>query len=583
MNAENTNKYHKEAKDGNKHLNPLFDLKEVPKRAYQLGISALFLGVSLAIYDSYIGMYVSSFLLGCFCFAILMFMFLKHNGDINNLTLSIICLVCGMLICSALLEGLDSEQYLYYFPILIAVPVIVNLKQTSYRQTGSYIAVILFSFTATILIGHYVNHQESYTYEQMVHLAFVNRMLAICSTIIFALAYIFFEEKYIHELTEQSKQVVESRTRFLATMGHELRTPLNGIIGVINLMKQEHGSKEEQEYLQVLKYCSDQMLQQVNNILDFNKIEADKLEIHPVSLNLMQLLLNVSMPFIALFKEKGLELKVEVDPGLDILVKADDVRLIQVFNNLFSNALKFTETGYVKLKVELKNDDPKYATVDFSIEDTGVGIDAADQKLIFDGFWRVFGENAQRVNGTGLGLTIAVRLLKLMNSELKLVSEKGKGSTFSFELKLEHMKQQLSNIKVGPEGNLAGINILLAEDNPINMMVAEKVLTGFEAKVTGANNGKEALDVLEKNHDFDVILLDLEMPVMNGYQAIFEMKKKYPNIPVLAFTASLVDQDMLLDLYASGFSDCILKPFQPLQMLSLIKKHIVNFILPVSI
>ena len=145
MNPENIDKYHKEAKNANKHLNPLFDLKEVPKRAYQLGVSALFLGVGLAIYDSYIGMYVSSFLLGCFCFAIMMFMYLKHNGDIKNLTLSIICLVCGMLICSALLEGLDSEQYLYYFPILIAVPVIVNLKQTSYRQTGSYIAVILFS------------------------------------------------------------------------------------------------------------------------------------------------------------------------------------------------------------------------------------------------------------------------------------------------------------------------------------------------------------------------------------------------------------------------------------------------------
>jgi len=581
MNAKNSDKYYKRVKDENKHLNPLFDIKEVPKRAYQLGIASLSLGVGLAIYDSFIGMYVSSFLLGCFCFAILMFMYLKHNGDINNLTIAIISLVCGMLIGSALLEGLDSEQYLYFFPILIAVPVIVNLKQTRYRQLATYIAIILFSFLATIIIGHYINHQESFTYWQIERLAFVNRVMAICSTIFFAVAYIFFEQKYIYELTEQSKRVIDSRTRFLATMGHELRTPLNGIIGVINLMKQEYGAAEHEEYLQVLRYCSDHMLQQVNNILDFNKIEAGKIEILPVSLNLMQLLLNVTMPFIATSKEKGLDLKVEVGPGLDIFVMADDLRLIQVLNNLFSNALKFTETGYVKLTVELKDHDTEHVTINFTMEDTGIGIDEEDQKLIFKGFWQVQDENTKSLNGTGLGLNISVSLLKLMDSQLNLISEKGKGSQFSFELKLEHAQQQFSNLTLSPGENLAGINILLAEDNLINMMVAEKVLKGFEATVTGAYNGKEALDALEKNPYFSIVLLDLEMPVMSGYEAIFEMKRLYPNIPVLAFTASLVDQNMLIDLYASGFSDCILKPFQPHQLLSVIKKHLANFSVPV--
>jgi signal transduction histidine kinase/CheY-like chemotaxis protein len=574
MTVKDIDKYHKKARDDNKYLNPLFDIKEVPKRAYQLGLAALCLGIALAVYDAYISMYVSSFLLGCFCFAILMFMYLKHNGDINNLTICIIALVCGMLVSSAILEGLDSEQYLYFFPILIAVPVIVNLKQTRYRQSVIYIGIILCSFIATILIGHYTNHQESFKHLQIERLAFVNRVLAICSTIVFAMAYIFFEEKYIHELTEQSKNVIDSRTRFLATMGHELRTPLNGIIGIINLLKQDHGAKEHEEYLQVLKYCSDHMLQQVNNILDFNKIEADKLDIFPVPLNLTQLLLNVSMPFIALIQEKGLSFKIDIDPRLDMLVMADDLRLIQVFNNLFSNALKFTESGHVKLKATLINDDPQFATVNFIVEDTGIGLSEDDQKLIFERFWQVQDKNTRSLNGTGLGLTICVRLLKLMNSKLNLVSEKGNGSKFNFELKLEHTGQQYSNVMIGPEDNLAGIHILLAEDNPINMMVAEKVLTGYEATVTGAYNGREALNILEKNPAFDIILLDLEMPVMNGYQAIFEMKKSYPNIPVLAFTASLVDENMLIDLYGSGFEDCILKPFQPHQLLSVIKKHI---------
>ncbi|CAM6054606.1 unnamed protein product [Sphagnum tenellum] len=204
------------------------------------------------------------------------------------------------------------------------------------------------------------------------------------------------------------------------------------------------------------------------------------------------------MPFVALLHEKGLQLKMDISPGLDITVMADELRLIQILNNLFSNALKFTEHGYVNLKVDLLSKDDADVNVRFTIEDTGVGIDPEDQKLIFKGFWQVQDENTKSLN----------------------------------------------------------------EDNPVNMMVAEKVLTDFNAIVIGAYNGREALDVLEKNPTFDIILLDLEMPVMNGYEAILEMKRLYPNIPVLAFTASLVDQNMLADLYASGFDDCILKPFQ---------------------
>lgn len=575
MDTTNNEKYFKPVKEDNRFLNPLFDMKEVPKRSYQLGLAALSIGVGLSIYDSVIGLYVSSFLLGAFCFTILLFMYLKANSAIKNLSISIITMVCSMIISSALLEGLDSAQYLYFFPILIAVPVIVNLKQTGYRQLTIYIAIILVSFLITICIGQYVSHQESFTQKQIEQLAFVNRIIAICSTIFFAVAYIFFEEKYIHELTEQSSRAIDSRTRFLATMGHELRTPLNGIIGVINLLKQPHEPHQEEEYIQVLKYCSDHMLQQVNNILDFNKIEADKLEIHPVPINLKQLLLNTSMPFDALFQEKGLGLKIDIDKRLDTLVLADDLRLIQVFNNLFSNALKFTEYGFVKLKVDLKNKSEGFITADFIVEDTGIGIGKEDQKRIFESFWQVYDENTKTLNGTGLGLTICVRLLRLMGSNLVLVSEKGIGSKFSFELKLELAPKPVEDEVDKPADNLVGVNILLAEDNPINMMVAKKVLMSFDARVTGANNGKEAMEVLERNPStFDIILLDLEMPVMNGYEAIFEMKRSFPHIPVIAFTASLVDQKMLADLLASGFVDCILKPFQPHQLLSVIKKHL---------
>jgi CheY-like chemotaxis protein len=277
-------------------------------------------------------------------------------------------------------------------------------------------------------------------------------------------------------------------------------------------------------------------------------------------------------------------LKIDIDPELNVSVLADDLRLIQVFNNLFSNALKFTEKGFVKLEVLCKSKNNQYVEVSFNVEDTGIGIDEKDQKKIFESFWQVYDENTKKFIGTGLGLTICVRLLKLMNSNLTLVSEKGKGSKFSFDLKFEctNAQQQISGNNTKTEDNLSGIRVLLAEDNQINMMVAKKILTGFKATVTCAYNGKEALEVLEKAPVLDIILLDLEMPVINGYTAIFEIKKSHPNIPVIAFTASLIDQKMLSELIESGFADCILKPFQPHQLLAGIKKHLSELPLPVN-
>ncbi|MGZ3834011.1 MAG: hybrid sensor histidine kinase/response regulator, partial [Mucilaginibacter sp.] len=513
-----TDKYHRLNKGDDKHLNPHFDIKDVSKRTYQIGLATLFTGVALSIYTATIGLYVSSFTSACFCFAILMVILLKYNGDIGNLTIFIVTIVSVMLIATAAIEGLRSNQYLYFFPLMVSVPIIVDLKQTQYKESFIYIGIIVLSFIACILIGRNVHPLEDFTPKQLGRLSFVNNVIAISSTIVFAVAYIFFEKKYIKELMEQSNKVIDARTQFLATMGHELRTPLNGIIGVVNLLKLKHNEAQQEEYYQILKYCSDHMLQQVNNILDFNKIEADKLEIHPVELNLKQLLMNVGTPFITLFQEKGLDLKINIDPELDAMVMADDVRLIQIFNNLFSNALKFTDKGHVKLDVICKKKDNQSVDVAFSVEDTGIGIAENHQKKIFESFWQVYDEDTKKFVGTGLGLTICVRLLKLMNSNLVLESEKGRGSKFSFDLKFNYApgKQQLSKGNANIDDNLSGIKILLVEDNQINMMVAKKILTGFKAEVTSTYDGSEALAALANEPNYDIILMDLEMPVMDG-------------------------------------------------------------------
>jgi signal transduction histidine kinase/CheY-like chemotaxis protein len=573
-----TDKYHQQVKHGHKHLDPLFDIKEVPKRTYQLGIAILLTGIVLSFYDAGIRMYVSSFLVACFCFSILMFMLLKYNGDIKDLTISIISMVCALLVFSACLEGLQSDQYLYFFPLLVSVPLLIDLKKTPYSKSLIFLSIIIASFIICICIGKYVKPLEDFTTAQIGKLALMNRIAAISSTIVFAALYTLFEKKYIDELVEQSNKVINTKTQFLATMGHELRTPLNGIMGVVNLLKNEPDPVKKEEYIEIIKSCSDDMLQLINDILDFNKIEAGKLDIQSEKINLQQLLINVSNPFIASAKDKNLELKLEIDPQTDVLIVADNTLLVQVLNNLFNNALKLTTKGFIKLRVICHKKDNKTIDVKFSIKDTGAGLDKADKEKIFEGFWQVYDENAKQLTGTGLGLSICIRLLKLMGGKLSLESEKGKGSTFSFDLKFNYADEQheVAETSVVVEEDLTGIRILLVEDNKINMMIAKKVLTGFKAAVTCTYNGQEALDSLKDDKDYNIILMDLEMPVMNGYVAIYEVKKLLPKIPVIAVTASLVDEQMLTDLLASGFNDCVLKPFQPRDLRLRIQKQLKN-------
>jgi len=572
-----TDKYHRLVQPDDKHLNPLFDIKQIPKRTFQLGLAALFTGIFISAYDAAIGMYVSSFLVACFCFAILLFMLLKYNDAIRDLTISIISLVCGLLIFSACLESLQSEQYLYFFPLLIAVPLLVDLKKTLFRKSFTFVSIIIFSFILCIIIGRYVTPMEDFTARQVTRLAFINRITAICTTIVFASLYTFFEKKYIDELVDQSNKVIDAKTQFLSTMGHELRTPLNGIIGVVNLMKDESNAVRQNEYLHIIRSCSDHMLQQVNDILDFNKMEAGKFAFKPVPFNLRELLLNIASPFVVRAKEKSLEIIIELLPEVDVLVVADDLRLTQVFNNLLSNALKFTDGGFVKLTAVCKRRNERGIIISFSVEDSGIGIDKADQSRVFDSFWQgPNNDETKQLSGTGLGLTICKRLLNLMGSTIVLESEKGIGSKFSFDLGFSYAEKPVPAAKNGGSSvnDLKGIKVLLVEDNKINMMVAKKILTGFKATVTSAYDGREALDNMENDNGFHIVLMDLDMPVMNGYTAIYEMKKIYPKIPVVAVTASLVDQQMRADLLASGFKDCVVKPYQPEDLLICVQKYL---------
>lgn len=558
--------------------NEPFKYKGITKRTSQLSFISLMLSVGISAYYLALGLTTSAIMVGVFSICVCLILLVQFLCKLENVQPAMLTSVCILLVISSFVEGSATGQYFYFFPIIVVIPIVVNYKVSPLIELGSYFLMAIICFFINFYVGHNIPSIEKIPDNIAHRMLFTNAICAVLLTLCFALAYVYYERKYIRALVEEKNRAIAERTKFLSTMGHELRTPLNGIIGALNLFTDEHPQYSSNEYFHILKYCSNHMQQLVNDILDFNKIEAGKLSIHLVEVNLKELLANSTLPFYNNIEKKNLQLKVEIDPQLDTVVLADDVRIIQVINNLLSNASKFTEEGYIRLKVSCKDVSESTIKVDFMVEDTGIGIDKADQERIFQGFEQVYSESTRKHTGTGLGLNICLRLLNLMDGALTLTSEKGHGSTFAFTLTFKKAKKGTRKVERTYNENegLEGVNILVVEDNQINMTIARKMLTGYKATCTPAYNGKEALEILEKNSDFNIILLDLEMPVMSGHEAIFEIKKLYPSIPVIAFTASLIDGDMLAKLIEAGFEDCIIKPFHPKQLFSQVKKYAIK-------
>jgi len=364
---------------------------------------------------------------------------------------------------------------------------------------------------------------------------------------------------------EKAEQAVFARTRFVSNMSHELRTPLNGIIGAANLIMQNSFRPEEKQYFDVLKYSSEHMLNLINQVLDFSKIEAGKMDLEKTNFDLHKLIDNIHSLFKGQFEEKNLNLEVTFDEQLsNRTFIGDPTRLSQVLTNLISNAHKFTTSGKVTLSVMQVTRNSHACTIRFFVQDSGIGIPPEKQVHIFDSFTQVESATTRKFGGTGLGLTISSKIVELCGGKLEVDSKPGQGSCFYFTIQLgmhNEQKTYVNEDKVKELPSLKGIRILLAEDNPINMMIAKAVLDKWEIKITEAVNGKEALDKYN-DEDYDLLLLDLEMPEMDGFELLDNIRKRNTNIPAIAFTAALFE-NMQAHLINKGFTDYVQKPFRP--------------------
>ncbi|MDI9875687.1 ATP-binding protein [Flectobacillus rivi] len=382
-------------------------------------------------------------------------------------------------------------------------------------------------------------------------------------------------ETELRQAKDAAEKATQAKSEFLSMMSHEIRTPLNAIVGMTYLMQQEECSPTMADNLKTLQFSTDNLHVLINDILDFSKIEAGKVDLEATPFDFKQLVSNIKRANQVKAEEKGNRIRLMVDDDIPDSLIGDPLRLGQILSNLVSNAVKFTINGSISLEISLVSKTDEEAQIYVSVKDSGIGIPPDKQELIFEQFTQANSETTRKFGGTGLGLVITKKLLELHGSKIQLESEEGKGAKFYFTLKLK-IGNGIKTIQAPVaesinEVSLKGVKVLLVEDYPVNVKVASKFLTRWEIDFDVAENGLVAVEKY-KNGNYDVILMDLLMPEMDGYTATLRIRELNPTIPIIALTASatLNNQDRAFEV---GMNDYVTKPFNPKELFQKIGKY----------
>ncbi len=372
----------------------------------------------------------------------------------------------------------------------------------------------------------------------------------------------------LNQARKQAEEGLDAKNNFLSTMSHEIRTPLNSVLGLTHLILRNNPRPEQKEQLDVLLFSANNLLAIVNDILDYNKIEAGKVHFELIETDLGVLAKNITSGLRSMAEDKGIGLTLRIDPELRSKILGDPTRIGQVITNLVNNAIKFTPSGSVLLGIDVVHQTSSHITLRVSVADTGIGIAPEKQRLIFEEFTQADASTSRNFGGTGLGLAICKKILALQGSVLEVKSEPGKGSVFSFTQTFPKISGTTespvsSAVKLPSEESrpLRGVYILLVEDNEINILVAKTFLERWGADIDVAMNGQEAIDRVDINRH-RLILMDLHMPVMDGYEATKRLREKNITLPIVALTASL-PKEVENKVKGIGFDDIVVKPFVP--------------------
>ena len=378
---------------------------------------------------------------------------------------------------------------------------------------------------------------------------------------------------------EKAKQSEAAKTEFLSTMSHEIRTPINGVIGIANLLKEEKLTDAQTEYVDALHFSANHLLHLVSDILDFSKIETGKLEFDIAAFDLNKMCESVYNLQKISAAEKNIKFNFSGDKTLANSILGDQVRLNQVLTNLLSNAIKFTESGTIDFGYKIITQSPKNCTIQFKITDTGIGIKDSEKENIFNGFSQANKNINRDFGGTGLGLTICKKLIELQGGKIMMESKYGVGTAFTFYLSFEKNEGAVPNnnlpLNCSSQNTISGMNVLVAEDNKINLLVLKKFLEKWGVNYKVGINGKEALELIE-HENFDAVLMDLHMPEMGGEEATKIIRSnanlEKSTVPIIALTAN-ASSETQKKLIVNGFSSYISKPFSPDNLFEVLKNH----------
>ena len=367
---------------------------------------------------------------------------------------------------------------------------------------------------------------------------------------------------------DKAQDANKLKSQFVSTISHELRTPLYGVIGITDIIYDEHKELIDNKHLEALKFSANYLLSLINDILQISKIEESKMVLDNIDFNIIKEVQAIGNALQFIANKNNVIIETKIDANIPKLISGDQTRLSQILMNLLTNALKFTKNGKVLVELNLENVVGKTHFINFKIQDSGIGIAPENQAKVFDKFTQIKRKDDD-YQGTGLGLSIVKKLIELFKSKIYLESEIGKGSTFSFTIGFDYVTNQVVKFKENLENDL-NIKILVVEDNKINQLVTQKIIQQQKQACKIVSSGFDALEVLKTEH-FDVILMDINMPELNGFETTIEIRKMAIDVPIIALTAYNRKQ-VLQQANLSGIDAVLVKPFEPVKLFEVIRE-----------